>query len=163
MCQQISLTGPYYSQTSPKRSPSGISTVTTKIKPIMWQKLTLRAKTDYSIYNNRDRYTLKLLDVLRSSCLNNKFLQSFIRECVFTIQHIISNFKILLNLKKEIQLWLSNLVKQVIDFAQCQQEFFVIKNMPFSDFYVTEVNYNKISYLGNPNSERLCLIEVAVE
>ena len=68
-----------------------------------------------------------------------------------------------LNLKKEIQLWLSNLVKQVIDFAQCQQEFFVIKNMPFSDFYVTEVNYNKISYLGNPNSECLCLIEVAVE
>ena len=129
----------------------------------MWQKLTLRTKTDYSIYNNRDRYTLKLLDVLRSSCLNNNFLQLFIRECVFTIQHIISNFKILLNLKKEIQLWLSNLVKQVIDFAQCQREFFVIKNMPFSDFYVTEVNCNKISYLGNPNSERLCLMEVAVE
>ena len=83
----------------------------------MWQKLTLRAKTDYSIDNNRDRYTLKLLDVLRSSCLNNKVLQLFIRECVCNSQHIISNFKILLNLKKEIQLWLSNLVKQVIDFA----------------------------------------------
>ena len=61
----------------------------------------------------------------------------FIRECVFTIQHIISNFKISFNLKREIQLWSSNLVKQVTDLAQCQREFFVIKNMPFSDFYLT--------------------------
>ena len=58
-------------------------------------------------------------------------------ECVLTIKHIISNFKISFNLKREIQLWLSNLVKQVTDLAQCQQDFFVIKNMPLSDFYVT--------------------------
>ena len=46
----------------------------------------------------------------------------FIREGVFTIQHIISNFKISYNLKREIKLWLSNLVKQVTDFAPCQQD-----------------------------------------
>ena len=60
----------------------------------------------------------------------------FIRECV-------SNFKITFNLKREIQLWLSNLVKQVTDFAQCQREFFMIKNMPFSDFYVTRLPLNR--------------------
>ena len=51
--------------------------------------------------------------------------------------------KIAFNLKREIQLWLSNLVKIVTDFAQCQREFFVIKNMPFSDFYVTRLPLNR--------------------
>ena len=86
-------------------------------------------------------FTTTLLDVLRSSSRKQQNLiftvMLFIRECVFTIQYIISNFKISFNLKREIQLWLSNLVKQVTDFAQCQREFFVIKNMPFSDFYLT--------------------------
>ena len=50
----------------------------------------------------------------------------FVRERVFTIKHIFSNFKISFNVKREIQLWTSTLVKQDTDSAQRQREFFVI-------------------------------------
>ena len=59
----------------------------------------------------------------------------FIRECVFTIKHIIGDFKISFNMMREIQLWTSNQVKHITDFAQCQREFFVIKNMKFGNFF----------------------------
>ena len=50
----------------------------------------------------------------------------FVRERVFTIKHIFNNFKISFNVKREIQLWTSTLVKQDTDSAQRQREFFVI-------------------------------------
>jgi len=40
-------------------------------------------------------------------------------------------------MNREIQLWSATLVKQVTDFAQRHREFFVTKNTPFSDCYVT--------------------------
>ena len=46
---------------------------------------------------------------------------------------------------REILLWLPKLVKQVTDFAQCQQELFVTKTR----WPLKEVNYNKICHLGN--------------
>ena len=73
-------------------------------------------------------------------------------------------------MNREIQLWSATLVKQVTDFAQRHREFFVTKNTPFSDCYVTrwpfnsgQITINMISHLRNQNGDRVRFIEVTVE
>ena len=63
------------------------------------------------------------------------------------------------------QLWLSNLVKQFTEFYQCQQEFFVTKNMIFSDCCVTRWLFNRGNcFLGVIDSQGLAsLLHIAFD
>lgn len=100
----------------------------------MSQKLTQRAnlitlftinsdaKYDKSI-GCSEEFTPKL-KIFAVSIVRNASLQSSTSSAILNSHAC--------NMKKEIQLWSSNLGKQVTDFAQGQREFFVTKNTPFS-------------------------------